>query len=266
MAGGKSNARFRQANQEQIMKVTKKTIRTVGVLLLAGLCLLAWPAAAELSLPTLTTKRGIYTNVVITAKTERDIYIRHDGGIGNIKLADIEDDEALIALGLKAPPVKVEVAEPTTGETANVSTSAPSAQESQVARYQALALEKLKELKKYQPSMTVAGFILSTLLIMYLFGCYCLRLICVKAGHPPGFLIWIPLLQMIPAFRAAGMSGWWFLALFVPLLNLVAQIIWCFKITSARGKSIWVAILLLLPVFSLFAFLYLAFSSSGEET
>lgn len=248
------------------MRVTKKTIRTVGVLLLAAVCLLARPAAAELSLPTLTTKRGIYTNVVITAKTERDIYIRHDGGIGNIKLVDIEDDDALIALGLKAPPVKVEVADPSTGEPGTITTNEPSASEAQVARYQALALEKLKDLKKYQPSMTVAGLMLGTLLILYLFGCYCLRLICMKAGHPPGFLIWIPLLQMIPAFRAAGMSAWWFLALFVPLLNLVAQIMWCFKITSARGKSIWVAILLLLPVFSLFAFLYLAFSSSGEET
>ena len=50
----------------------------------------------------------------------------------------------------------------------------------------------------------------------------------------------------------------------VMLMNLVGQIMWCFKITSARGKSIWVAVLLLVPGFSVFAFLYLAFSSADE--
>ena len=61
--------------------------------------------------------------------------------------------------------------------------------------------------------------------------------------------------------RAAGMSGWWFLAYFVPLLNLVPLILWPLKIAKARGKSVWVGVLLLLPVINLFAFLYLAFSN-----
>jgi hypothetical protein len=59
------------------------------------------------------------------------------------------------------------------------------------------------------------------------------------------------------------MSGWWFLALLVPLLNLVASVLWCFNIVKARGKSIWVGVLLLLPVTSPFAFLYLAFSNGA---
>ena len=54
------------------------------------------------------------------------------------------------------------------------------------------------------------------------------------------------------------------LAMFVPLLNVVAQILWCFKITEARGKSVWVAVLLIVPGPSLFAFLYLAFSDAAE--
>ena len=28
---------------------------------------------------------------------------------------------------------------------------------------------------------------------VYVFVCYCLKLICEKAGHPPGVLIWIPI-------------------------------------------------------------------------
>jgi hypothetical protein len=88
-------------------------------------------------------------------------------------------------------------------------------------------------------------------------------LICQKVGHPPGILVWLPLVQLLPLLRAAGMSGWWFLAYLVPGLNIVAQIIWSLKIAKARGKSVWVGVLLLLPVANLFSFLYLAFSNGA---
>jgi hypothetical protein len=65
---------------------------------------------------------------------------------------------------------------------------------------------------------------------------------------------------MIPLLRAAGMSRWWFLAFFVPLLNVLAWVLWCFNITRARDKGLLVAILLCLPVTSGLAFLYLALS------
>jgi uncharacterized membrane protein YhaH (DUF805 family) len=64
--------------------------------------------------------------------------------------------------------------------------------------------------------------------------------------------------------RAAGMSRWWFVAYFVPLFNLMPAILWGFKIAKARGKSLWIGVLLLLPVTNLFAFLYLAFSDSAS--
>jgi apolipoprotein N-acyltransferase len=90
-------------------------------------------------------------------------------------------------------------------------------------------------------------------------------LICRKAGHPAGLLVWLPALQIFPLLRAAGMSGWWFLAYFVPVLNVVPVILWPLKIAKARGKSVWVGVLLLLPATNLFAFLYLAFSDSAPR-
>ena len=102
-------------------------------------------------------------------------------------------------------------------------------------------------------------------LSVYLFYCYCCILICRKAGHPPGVLVWLPLLKLLPMLRAAGMSRWWFLAFFVPVLNLVPAILWCFKIAKARGKSVWIGVLLLFPVTNLFAFLYLAFSDGAAD-
>ena len=49
----------------------------------------------------------------------------------------------------------------------------------------------------------------------------------------------------------------------MPVLNIVAQVLWCFNIAKACGKSVWVGVPLLLPVTSLFAFLYLAFSNGA---
>jgi hypothetical protein len=58
------------------------------------------------------------------------------------------------------------------------------------------------------------------------------------------------------------MSAWWFLGFLVPGVNLVAQVFWCLKITHARGKGFGVALLLILPISSPFAALYLAFSGA----
>jgi apolipoprotein N-acyltransferase len=62
--------------------------------------------------------------------------------------------------------------------------------------------------------------------------------------------------------QAASMSGWWFILFCIPVLNLVGYVVWSFKIVHARGKTLPLAILLLLPVTNVFAFLYLAFSEA----
>ena len=75
--------------------------------------------------------------------------------------------------------------------------------------------------------------------------------------------MWLPILQFFPLVRAAGMSGWWFVASLLPLLNLVTFVLWSVKIAKARGKSRgWVTLFLILPPTSFLAVLYLAFSSS----
>jgi Family of unknown function (DUF5684) len=114
---------------------------------------------------------------------------------------------------------------------------------------------------------TALGIVLLLYLLLYLFYSYCCMLICRKTGNSPGVLVWLPLLKLLPMLRAAGMSGWWFLAYFVPLVNLVPLVLWPLKIAKARGKSVWVGVLLLLPITNLFAFLYLAFSepAAGAE-
>jgi hypothetical protein len=51
----------------------------------------------------------------------------------------------------------------------------------------------------------------------------------------------------------------------VPVLNLVPLFLWPLMIAKARGKSVWIGVLLLLPVTNLLAFLYLAFSDSASR-
>jgi hypothetical protein len=233
-----------------------------GMIRLLSVALFSWmmegPLHADQFLPVLETGTGVYSNVTVTLKTDRAIHIRHDRGIVNVELDDL-DDEVKAALGYPVDrSEKVENGEGTsalTGEWMN-------------AFQRALGAFRGEARTSFELPLTVnPTWIWAVLLIGLLFHLlfsYCGRLICGKAGREPSFLIWLPVLQVFPMFRAAGMSGWWFLGLFVPVLNLVVQILWCFKIVNARGKHVIWAILLILPLVNLLAFLYLAFSS--DET
>src|SRR5206468_9109059 len=102
---------------------------------------------------------------------------------------------------------------------------------------------------------------LACLATLYLFFCYSSMLLCKKTGKEPGILVWIPIFQFVPLLKAAGMSAWWFVLCLclLPVVGLVAMICWSVKICQARRKSSWLALFLLLPVTSIFTFLYLAF-------
>ena len=211
-------------------------------------------------IPLLKTTISTYTNVTITSRTAKELCIIHAGGVGNILLVDL-DPEAQQLVGY-TPPVPV-------GEA-----------------FRALANEGMSTIMKWAPfdleaiegetsgsdltttvelSPVAVVLLVGLFLVVYLFTCYCLMLICAKAGHDPGLMIWVPLLQVFPMLRAAGMSGWWVLGMLVPVLNLVVTILWSFNIVSARGKSMVWAVLLILPFTNLIAFLYLAFSGDGNH-
>ena len=99
-------------------------------------------------------------------------------------------------------------------------------------------------------------------LVLYVFYCYCLKLICERTGKEPGILIWIPLLQLFPLLRAADLSYWTFLLLFVPIANVVLIIMMWAKILKAMGRNPWLLILLLVPIVNMFYLPYLAFANN----
>lgn len=248
------------------MRVDEKSFRwgsigrRVGAL---AVLLLGWfgALAADVRLPELKTRSGNYSNVVVTSQTKTDIMITHDRGFGNVKVSDIEDDAALIALGYKSATKQGTTPSDRVSSALAIFTGTNQPLQELM---KTPAWARLEELREVKLSSEVMIGIAAGALVLYLFGCFCMKLICEKAGYQPGGLIWLPIFQMIPLFRAAGMSGWWLLACFIPLLNLIAMILWSFKIVRVRGKSALVAIALLLPLLNLFAILYLAFSGSPE--
>lgn len=242
----------------------KKFLRIARILSVA--ISVFWTSAAanaahvEEKFDVLETLVGSYTNVTVTTHRANSIFILHSKGMTTIALKDLSP-EIQQQLGYTPGGAKKEE-------------SKSSAQMAKLAA--AIHLPDMKKIgqpfdkeleakiqKTFSNPAFVIGF-LGGLAFVYLFVCFCLMLICKKTGNEPGILIWLPVLQIFPMLRAAGMSGAWFLAYLIPGLNIIAQIIWCFKIVSARGKSPLIAIMLLLPITNLFAFLYLAFSNGVE--
>ena len=242
----------------------------VGFAFIAGINALN----ADIQLGVLKTRTDIFTNVTVYAKSGTDLFIRHARGIGNVKIKDLEQ-ESLVLLGMAEAPSNAAASSQASGSAkkdekpSNSGLKAGSSSMSNLdAKFREKVMPNLALLAALSPvrlNSTAFLAVIGLLLGVYLFTCYCLKLICEKTGNEPGLMIWLPILQTFPMLRAAGMSGLWSLAFLIPVLNLVAQIVWCFKIVQARGKSVWVAIGLLLPFTNLIAFLYLAFSNAGED-
>jgi hypothetical protein len=202
-----------------------------------------------------------YTNVTVTTKAENYIFIVHKGGMTSIKTAElsleIKQQLGYAAAGASNP---------------DTNTAAVWAKR-EFAKINVPSFKQLTQKVDGKPSWQLLAksllaskvlyAALGIMLLFYLFHCYCCMLICHKTGNPPGFLVWVPVVQLFPLLRAAGMSGWWFLAYCVPVLNIVAQVLWCLNIAKARGQSVWFGALLLLPIINLFAILYLAFSDGA---
>lgn len=225
--------------------------------------LLAWLsiaplAAADLELATLKSGTEIFTNVTVYGQTETDLFIKHSRGFGNVKISSL-DHPTLRLLKLEGGTPEEETAGAASGPAAATVTTLKA---------------KLSSLPWKIPSEAdVLGVtsrvhltpnIMAIVVIVYLLFCVGMKLICLNAGSQPGLMIWIPVLQMFPLLRAAKMTAWWFVVFLIPPFSLVAHLVWCVKIAKACGKGGLVALLLILPVTNLLAFLYLALSNGDR--
>lgn len=102
--------------------------------------------------------------------------------------------------------------------------------------------------------------LLATLLAYHLLYCYCLKRVCEKAGHPPGLLVWIPLLNHFPQLAAAKLPAWMFLLYFVPLVSLGMAIVNWVKLCESCNQPGVLGILYLVPFGRIGLAAYLAFT------
>ena len=94
---------------------------------------------------------------------------------------------------------------------------------------------------------------------IYVFFCFCLKKICEKVGRDPGFLIGIPIVQLLPLLEIAGLPTWHIVLFFIPLVGAIYQFFFWWKIAEARGKP--GAMGLLVPLCAPVGLPFLAFSA-----
>ena len=109
-------------------------------------------------------------------------------------------------------------------------------------------------------SIAVIVGILAFSLVVYVFFCFCMKRICEKAGHEPGILIWIPIVNLIPQLTAAKLPVWLIVLFFIPFVNIVPLVLLFWKLCEARGKPGPLGLIVLVPFANLGLILYLAFA------
>jgi hypothetical protein len=260
-------------------------------------------APPDATFPLLQTKTGVYTNVTVTQKSQDSIFIMHSQGVCNVKVSDLppEIQTALgyhLAVTNEAGEVVPLAAVASASASADAAPPSPPRVKFHlkvpnvkaiVADWRQNGRQRIQDqITQFKTDPKERGTVYFVGGGIYLFFSMCLWLICRKTHSSPGPLIWLPILQLIPLLRAANMA--WFFACIIPVLNIVALIVgiraahmpwiwtfsyvilalnvialiaWSIKIVKARGKSPWVSLFMLFPVTTVFAFLYLAFSSSA---
>lgn len=210
----------------------------------------------QVQFPLLQIESRTYTNATVTPE-ETDIFITHAGGIANVKVASLPV-ELKQKLGYEIPKPKT-----------NVVAQWTMAQVSKIRPQDLQTLEQ--KLRSTVPVRDAQGTLnpnfiylsVGACLLLHLLLSFCYKRVCEKANYPPGPVVWIPVLQIIPLVRAAGLPPVWFVIFLLPGLNVLAYVVWCIKMAKVRGKGGGLAFLLIFPLTSLFAFLYLAFSNGA---
>lgn len=81
-----------------------------------------------------------------------------------------------------------------------------------------------------------------------------------KVSVPDDWFAWIPVLNIVLLLRIANRPVWWLLLMFVPILNIVIQVMVWMDVAKAMRKPEWWGILIIVPFVNLVVPGYLAFS------
>lgn len=212
----------------------------------------------QLKFPLVEIDSRWYTNATLVPGA-RDVFISHIGGLKTVKVTALSE-ELREQLGYPTQKSK-------TNTVANWT-------KSQVSRFHPPEFATIERaVRKSMPLHKPDGAINKPLIYalssvaaaLFILFSLCCKEICIKSGSRASLLVWIPVFQILPLLRAAKMPPLWFFAAIIPGIGLVAYAIWCFKIAAVHKKGPALAVSLLLPFTSPFAFLYLAFGEYAPQ-
>ena len=112
----------------------------------------------------------------------------------------------------------------------------------------------------------ISGVMLIVCFLLYAFSALCFQKIAQKTATEHGWMAWVPVLNVFLMLSIAGKPLWWFLLLFIPLVNIIVTVIIFMKIAEACNKPSWLGILFLLPLVNLIVLGYFAFSKEVQKT
>src|SRR5262249_14062048 len=149
-----------------------------------------------------------YSNVTVTTKAKNYIFLLHKTGMLNVKVAELSPEVKAMLGYTNQPPAK--------------GGAAGAWAQRELARSQNPGIKRLAQVfhQGFLPGVPgtsrldsgMVQAIVALVLCGYFGFCYCGLLICRKTGNEPGLMIWIPILQLLPLLRSAGMPQWWFVA------------------------------------------------------
>ncbi len=205
-----------------------------------------------------------YTNVTVTFTGKNSVFLIHSGGMETVALTNLQAN-VLVQLGY--------------GDPGSAGTNTVMGWVK--GHVPVMAVTNLDTFRKYLPAELdrrlpttldydrllepkVLTFMVLFFLMFHLVFSFAASRICRVALGFESDLIWIPVAQFVPLFKAAGMSPWWGVGLLVPVFNVVPMVLWCFRIAKILGKSPVFGVLLLIPPVNVFVMLHLAFRGLSE--
>jgi hypothetical protein len=109
------------------------------------------------------------------------------------------------------------------------------------------------------------GFFIIFWIAAYVYFALCLMVLAKKTGTKNEWMAWIPIANIFLMINIAKKPLWWFILIFVPLVNIVIAVILWMAIAERRGKENWLGILIIVPAIGILIPGYLAFFDNGKS-
>lgn len=122
-------------------------------------------------------------------------------------------------------------------------------------------------LKLFLENQIIIGLILLLIIFFYIYSSLCLQLISKKLNIVDSWMAWIPIANIYLMVQCANKPVFWFwIIMFVPIINSILLIVVWVEICRRLGLSSWWIVLSFVPVINFIILGYLAFSKIGVST